>query len=259
MTEMSKGGNLPLTAPLVRATLFWSGGDDVPAVDGSALLLQADGRVASDADFVFYNQPEHESAAVKHAGSQQGPICYDVIDIDLVGLPSTVQRIALAASCDGGTFGQVPGLRLVLSDLSNGADLASFAMSADNETAFVTGEVYRRDGGWRFRAVGQGYASGLGGLATDFGIDVGGDDTQLDHVEPAAGAAEPVVPTVTLPPPSFTSPPVPLLASAPPLAPALAPEPWPAAAPETPLPPAAAPPPPDQPPPSPTAPDHRHW
>src|SRR4051794_27345240 len=116
MTQMSKGGNVPLTAALIRATLFWSGDGEVPGVDGSALLLQADGKVSSDADFVFYNQPVHLSGTVRHAGAQAGPQSYDVIDIDLAGLPATVQRIALAASCDGGTFGEVPDLRLVLSD-----------------------------------------------------------------------------------------------------------------------------------------------
>ena len=171
---MSKGGNLPVTAGLVRATLFWSGGDGVPDVDASALLLQANGKVGSDADFVFYNQPEHASGRVKHAGKQTGPTSYDVIDIDLTGLPADVERVALAASTDGGPFGQVPGLRLVISDLSAGGDIAQFPMTASDETAFVTGELYRRDGGWKFRAVGQGWTSGLAGLATDFGIDVGG-------------------------------------------------------------------------------------
>ncbi len=68
MTQMSKGGNLALTAPMVRAALFWTGGDGVPDVDASALLLGANGKVASDDDFVFYNQPTHPSGAVQHAG-----------------------------------------------------------------------------------------------------------------------------------------------------------------------------------------------
>lgn len=208
MTSMTKGGNLPVTAATVRVTLFWSGGDGVPDVDASALLLQDNGKVASDHDFVFYNQPEHPTGRVKHAGKQTGPASYDVIDLDLSGLPDTVTRIALAASADGGSFGQVPGLRLVLSDLASGADLASFAMTASEETAFVTGELYRREGGWKFRAVGQGYDSGLAGLAADFGIDVGGEtDLQPDgdasgpEVEPEPVAAAPV-----LPPPSFAAP-----------------------------------------------------
>ncbi len=172
---MSKGGNLPVTAGLVRATLFWSGGDGVPDVDASALLLQASGKVGSDADFVFYNQPEHASGRVKHAGKQTGPTqLRRHRHRPRPGCPPPSSGSHSAASTDGGAFGQVPGLRLVISDLSAGGDIAQFAMTASDETAFVTGELYRRDGGWKFRAVGQGWTSGLAGLAADFGIDVGG-------------------------------------------------------------------------------------
>jgi stress response protein SCP2 len=83
-----------------------------------------------------------------------------------------VERVVLAASADGGAFGQVPGLRLVLTDLTGGAVLAEFPIAAADETAMISGELYRRDGRWKFRAVGQGYANGLAGLATDFGITV---------------------------------------------------------------------------------------
>ena len=69
MTQMTKGGNIPVTAPLVRAALFWTGGDGVPDVDASALLL-GDGGMVSDADFVFYNQAAHASGAVRHEGKR---------------------------------------------------------------------------------------------------------------------------------------------------------------------------------------------
>ncbi|MGH8862106.1 MAG: TerD family protein [Jatrophihabitantaceae bacterium] len=204
MTEMTKGGNIPVTAGLVRARLFWSGGDGVPDVDASALLLRASGKVRSDADLVFSNHPDHESGRVKHAGKQTGPHSYDVIDIDLAGLPPDVERITLAASVDGSTFGKVPGLRLVVSSLPDGTELASFAMVALTETAFVTGELYRRADGWRFRAVGQGYDSGLAGLAADYGIDVeGGTD-----LEPAPAPPQPAVSAPVLPPPSFDPAPI---------------------------------------------------
>ena len=68
MTQMTKGANIALSAQLVRAVLFWSGGAGVPDVDGSALLLRADGKVASDDDMVFYNQPQHPSGAVQAGG-----------------------------------------------------------------------------------------------------------------------------------------------------------------------------------------------
>ncbi|NEC63239.1 VWA domain-containing protein [Streptomyces sp. SID9727] len=169
MTTLSKGANMPVAPSAVRAVLSWSAGPGVPGVDASALVLGADGRVRSDGDFVFYNQPRHPSGTVRHLGRGTGS---DTLEADLAALGPEVDRIALCASADGGTFGQVPGLHLRLLDAGSGAELARFDMAAGPETAFVCGELYRRAGGWKFRAVGQGYASGLAGLATDFGISV---------------------------------------------------------------------------------------
>ena len=203
MTQMSKGSNLPVGQSAVRATLQWSAGPGVPDVDASALLLQDNGKVASDADFVFYNQPQHASGSVRHAGKSLGPQAADAIDIDLDRAPAWVERIVLAASADGGTFGQVPALQLVLADAS-GAEIASFAMSAANEAAFVGGELYRRGGSWKFRAVGQGFDAGLAGLATEFGITV-------DDAPPAATPPPPppLPPPPPPPAPGFVPPPPP--------------------------------------------------
>jgi stress response protein SCP2 len=207
MTVLAKGANVPVDAAAVRSRLSWTGGPGVPDVDGSALLLRADGRVASDEDFVFYNQPRHPSGTVRHAGKAGTT---DTVEVDLAALPAEVERVLLAASADGGPFGRVPDLRLVLSDAATGAVLAEFAIAADAETALVGGELYRRAGRWKFRAVGQGYASGLAGLATDFGI----------------GVEEPARPPV-ITPPEFVPPPPP---------PGFVPPPFPG-----PLPPGAAP------------------
>lgn len=208
MTQMTKGSNLGVPATRVRATLLWSAGPAVPDVDASALLLNADGRVASDADFIFYNQPEHASGAVRHAGKTTGAQCRDIIEVDLAAVPDAVDRIVLAASSDRGSFGQVPGLVLVLSDLTTNVDLAAFPMTASAETAFVGGELYRRNGTWRFRAVGQGYSTGLAGLATDFGISV---DSEVDEVPPPAPAPAPPPAPVPAPPPApAPAPPAPL-------------------------------------------------
>lgn len=166
---MSKGSNIPVDAPAVRAVLSWSGGAGVPDVDASALLLSGAGAVRDDADFVFYNQPVHASGAVRHLGKQGSA---DAVQVELAHVEAAVERVVLAASTDGGTFGQVQDLRLQLFDAASGTRVADFAMSAGSETAFVGGELYRRGGGWKFRAIGQGYASGLAGLATDFGISV---------------------------------------------------------------------------------------
>ena len=203
MTQMSKGSNLPVTQRAVRATLQWSAGPGVPDVDASALLLQENGKVASDADFVFYNQPQHASGSVRHAGKSLGAQAADAIDIELDRVPASVDRIVLAASADGGTFGQVPALQLVLADAS-GAEIASFAMSAANEAAFVGGELYRRGGSWKFRAVGQGFDAGLAGLATEFGITV-------DDAPPAATPPPPppLPPPPPPPAPGFVPPPPP--------------------------------------------------
>ncbi|MGI5446856.1 VWA domain-containing protein [Streptomyces sp. CA-243310] len=202
MTSLSKGANLPVPASSVRAVLCWSAGPGVPDVDASALLLTGDGRVRSDGDFVFYNQPRHSSDAVRHLGKQPGA---DSLQVDLTALEPAIERVVLCASADGGSFGQVPALHLRLLDAVSGAELARFDMTADTETAYVSGELYRRAGAWKFRAVGQGYASGLAGLATDYGITV--DDA------PAPVAAQaPVLPS---PAPVFTPAPVPAPAPAP--------------------------------------------
>ncbi|MGW1348381.1 VWA domain-containing protein [Streptomyces sp. NPDC002409] len=205
MTILSKGANMPVEAAAVRAVLGWSTGSGVPDVDASALLLTRGGRVRSDDDFVFYNQPRHASGAVTHLGKQPGA---DTLEVRPGALGPDIERVALCASADGGTFGQVPGLHLRLLDAVSGAELARFEMAAGPETAMIGGELYRRDGGWKFRAVGQGYASGLAGLATDFGITV-------DEEPPAPAPASAPAPAPG-PVPAPPMPPVPAGAPVPP-------------------------------------------
>ncbi|MFD9358060.1 VWA domain-containing protein [Streptomyces sp. NPDC060031] len=182
MTSLNKGANLPIGATAVRAVLGWSAGPGVPDVDASALLLGGDGRVRSDADFVFYNQPRHASGAVSHHGKRPGA---DTIAVDLGAIEPGIERVVFGASADGGSFGQVPGLHLLLLDAVSGAELVRFDMAAGTETAYVSGELYRRAGAWKFRAVGQGYAHGLAGLATDYGISVNEDPAPTTSAVPA--------------------------------------------------------------------------
>ncbi|ONK12849.1 VWA domain-containing protein [Streptomyces sp. MP131-18] len=185
--SIGKGANVPVAAGAVRAVLSWAAGrPDAPDADASALLLTGEGKVRGDGDFVFYNQPEHASGAVRHVGKQPGA---DAVEVHLNALEPGIERVVLAASADGGTFGELPGLRLLLQDAASGAELAAFDMTADSETAFVSGELYRRNGQWKFRAVGQGYDSGLAGLATDFGISV-----EEEAPPPAPPAAAPPPP-----------------------------------------------------------------
>ncbi|KAB1988942.1 TerD family protein [Streptomyces triticiradicis] len=225
---MPKGSNVPVPTSALSVELGWRSGQGVPDVDASALLLVA-GKVRSDGDFVFYNQPAHSSGAVRHEGKRNdGGQVTDTLSVDLTRVEPAVETVVLAASADGGSFGRVPGLYIRVLDARGGTEVARFeSTDATVETAFVLGEFYRRQGAWKFRAVGQGYGSGLEGLATDYGITV--DEPQ--HAAPPAAAPRgpatlvqgpppPVAPPVTVPPP--VAPPVtmpPPMAPRPPAAP----------------------------------------
>ncbi len=201
---MLKGTNVPVSAQAVRVELGWRQGPGVPDVDASALLLVS-GKVRSDADFVFYNQPEHASGAVRHEGKKPaGDTVTDTLSVDLARVEPAIERVVLAASADGGIFGQVPGLYIRLTDAADGTEIARFdSQDATVETAFLLGELYRRQGAWKFRAVGQGYSTGLGGLATDFGISV--DEPQ--QAAPSAASAPAPAPPSAPAPPAFPPPP----------------------------------------------------
>lgn len=218
---MPKGSNVPVPAPAVRVELGWGSGPGAPDADASALLLGPSGKVRSDADFVFYNQPAHASGAVRHEGKQRTATgVTDVLAVDLARVEPEIETVVLAASADGGTFGQIPGLYVRVLDAASGAELARYdSTDATVETAFVLGELYRRQGAWKFRAVGQGYGSGLEGLATDYGIAV-------DEPQQAAAAAPPVAASVPAAPAAPAAPPAPPVTAA---APAAPPPPPPAA------------------------------
>ncbi|MGP4085853.1 TerD family protein [Streptomyces sp. KR55] len=208
---MPKGSNVPVPTTALRVELGWRSGPGVPDTDASALLL-AGGKVRSDADFVFYNQPQHTSGALRHEGKREaGGGVTDTLLVDLARVEPTIETVVVAASADGGAFGQVPGLYIEVKDAARGTVVARFdSEGATVETAFVLGEFYRRQGAWKFRAVGQGYSSGLEGLATDFGITV--DEPQ--HTAPTAPPATaptpaPSAPPVTVPAPPPAAPPAP--------------------------------------------------
>ncbi|MER5935731.1 TerD family protein [Streptomyces sp. NPDC001928] len=193
---MPKGSNAPVPTTALRVELGWGSGPGVPDADASALLLVG-GKVRSDADFVFYNQPEHSSGAVRHEGKRDaGGRVTDSLLVDLARVEPAIETVILAASSDGGSFGQVPDLYIEVKDAAQGTVIARFdSTGAGVETAFVLGEFYRRQGAWKFRAVGQGYGTGLAGLATDYGITV-------DEPQQAAPAAAPqAAPSMTPPPP----------------------------------------------------------
>ncbi|MES4881162.1 TerD domain-containing protein [Streptomyces sp. NBC_01723] len=199
---MSKGSNTPVPTTALRVELGWRSGPSVPDADASALLLVG-GKVRSDADFVFYNQPAHSSGAVRHEGKRDaGGRVTDSLHVDLARVEPAIETVILAASSDGGPFGRVPDLYVEVRDAARNTVVARFDNpGATVETAFVLGEFYRRQGAWKFRAVGQGYDSGLEGLATDYGISV--DEPQQ------APAPVPPAPAVTPPPPPSAAPPAP--------------------------------------------------
>ncbi|MFB7663934.1 TerD family protein [Kitasatospora sp. NPDC056138] len=257
---MAKGANISLSAAAVRAVLCWSTGPGTPDVDASALLLGSDGKVRSDADFVFYNQPGHPTGTVRHRPKQQTPdggAIRDTVEVDLARLPAEVDRVLLAGSAEGGAFPAVRELRMVLHDAATGdpgTPIAEFVMTDTGDvTALVAAELYRRNGAWKFRAIGQGYAAGLGALATEYGVAVEDDQDASQDSSPAAPPAQPAQPAPSVPeaaaaatrsdprdePGTYTLAPAAPMASAPPM---------PATAPQQPLMPPTAPPPPPLPP-----------
>ncbi|MEV6841218.1 TerD family protein [Streptomyces sp. NPDC051133] len=196
---MLKGSNVPLEATTVRAVLRWTPGQGVPDVDASALLLGPDGRVRSDEDFVFYNQPRHPSGKVWRLGKKRiAEGLTDTIQSDLSGVEAEVGRILLVASADGVSFDRVPGLGIVLYDAAaaEAEPLARFDIKPETgaETAMICGELYRRGEGWKFRALGEGYSNGLKGLATDFGISVDESEAEEGPFLPEPGPAQPLPP-----------------------------------------------------------------
>lgn len=180
---MVKGANVELAALGADTdSLVVSLGWNSPAGDGDAdvsvLFLARNGKVRDNTDFYFYNNPASDDGSVQLLGqTPTGTGIEDRIQLDLTAVPADVDRVVIAASRhERAAFGQLDDLRLVLADPA-GEHLLGFAIAdADTESAFVFGEVYRRNDVWKFRAIGQGYDSGLAGLATDFGVEID-DDT----------------------------------------------------------------------------------
>ncbi|KOU31140.1 stress response protein, TerZ- and CABP1 [Streptomyces sp. WM6373] len=190
MQEISKGANVSLTAlsedaGSVVVSLSWTSASGAGDADVSVLLLDANGKVRSDNDFYFYNNPAAADGSVQLLGktpTDNGD--EDRISVDLSAVPEDVVRIVVAASQYGGArFGDLDDLRMTVADRSGDALVGFSVEGAGAETAFIFGELYRRGEEWKFRAVGQGYETGLAGLATDFGIDVDADE---EADEPAA-------------------------------------------------------------------------
>ncbi|MFJ3159580.1 TerD family protein [Streptomyces kanasensis] len=207
---MTPGSNIPLSAARVAV--------DVTApvrLDVSGLLLTAHGKVRSDDDFIFYNQPSGPGVTYRSGGGTAP----DAITVDTAAVPADIDRIVVTASPDaaGRTFeGTEP--TATIRDAATGAVLATFTPPRlGSETALVVVEVYRRGDAWKARAVGQGYANGLAGIATDFGVTVEESPAApAPSPTPQATPAAPPAPAPVAPPVAAAAPPAP---PAPPAAP----------------------------------------
>ena len=190
--SLSKGGNVSLTkqagpAGLTNAVvgLGWdvrtTTGTDFD-LDASAILVKADGKVLSDQHFIFFNNLKSPEGAVEHTGDNttgEGEGDDEQIKLTLPAMPAEADKVVFAVSIyDAETrsqnFGQVRNAFIRVVNGDNNEELARYDLSEDasTETAMVFGEVYRSGAEWKFRAVGQGYASGLRGIASDFGVGV---------------------------------------------------------------------------------------
>ncbi|MEU6623824.1 TerD family protein [Streptomyces litmocidini] len=182
-------------------------------VDAMALLLGETGKVRGDADVVFHGAPAHPSGAVRLTeatpGSAQPGTAW--LEVGLTAVEEQITRVLVVGSTERGAMRDAAGLS-VEAFAPDGTSVARYDVTdAAGETAMVLAELYRRAGGWKFRAVGQGWVSGLAGLATDHGVDVadgGGDGAPPGGGVPAQ-AVTPPAPVPGFAPPPAAAPPVP--------------------------------------------------
>lgn len=188
---LTKGSNLSLTKSdpgltKVHIGLGWdprTTTGDAFDLDASAILLGADGKVRSSEDFIFYNQRSTKDGAVVHNGdnrSGDGDGDDEAIAVDLFTLAADVSRIVFVVSIDQAdtrrqNFGQVRAAYCRVVNQETDSEIVRYDLSEDAapETCMIFSELYRHNGEWKFKAIGQGYATGLIGVATDFGLHLG--------------------------------------------------------------------------------------
>ena len=188
--SLSKGGNVSLTkeAPGLTAVAVGLGWDARSTtgtdfdLDASAIALGANKKVLSDQHFIFFNNLRSPDGSIEHTGDNltgEGEGDDEVINVDLAGVPPEVDSIVFPVSiydadARSQSFGQVRNAYIRVVNRTGGAEIARYDLSEDasTETAMVFGELYRNGAEWTFRAVGQGYASGLAGIARDYGVNV---------------------------------------------------------------------------------------
>ena len=188
--SLQKGGNVNLSkeAPGMKKMTLGLGWDTRATdgaefdLDASAFMLNAAGKVRSDADFIFYNQPKSVEGAVQHSGDNRtgaGDGDDESIIVDLSLVPADVEKIAVCVTIHAAeerrqNFGMVSSAYIRCIDAGSNAEVAKYDLSEDAsvETAMIFGEIYRNNGDWKFKAICQGFQGGLGPLAKNFGVSV---------------------------------------------------------------------------------------
>jgi tellurium resistance protein TerD len=188
--SLTKGGNVSLTKEAPGLTnvivgLGWDVRSTTGAdfdLDASAIIVGADGKVLSDKHFIFFNNLVSPDGTVEHTGDNltgEGEGDDEQVKVNLAGMATDVDKLVFTVSiydadARSQSFGQVRNAFIRVVNAADNKEIARYDLSEDasTETAMVFGEVYRNGADWKFRAVGQGYASGLGGIARDFGVNV---------------------------------------------------------------------------------------
>lgn len=188
--SLSKGGNVSLTKSAPGLTNIVIGlGWDARSTDGAAFdldasgfMLTAEGKVRSDADFIFFNQATSADGSVKHLGDNTtgaGDGDDEQMTVDLAKVPADVDKIAIGVTIHEAetrkqSFGMVSQAFVRVLNAADNSEIVRYDLSEDFsiETALVFGEVYRNSGEWKFRAVGQGFQGGLGAMAKSYGVNV---------------------------------------------------------------------------------------
>ncbi|MDS4068762.1 MAG: TerD family protein [Candidatus Competibacter sp.] len=205
--DLQPGQNFSITkhspAPTsVEILLGWEPANTPLTLDSSAFALAAQGKVRGDDDFVFYNQPALPGGGIQRAGDGRA------FTVTFARLPAAIERIVIALTIDQGqrrgqSFGQLSQVRAEIRDAQSKLPLATFPLATKMmaETALIVGELYQRNGEWKFRAVGQGFVGGLGPLARQYGVDVGDDPDVAAPPAPPAAPPRPAAPAAAPPAP----------------------------------------------------------
>ena len=188
--SLTKGANVSLSKTAPTMTKMNLGlGWDIRATDGAAfdldaiaLIQNSTGKVRSDSDFIFFNNKTSSCGGVIHNGDNltgAGDDDDEVVTVDLTKLPADIEKIDLCVVIYDGesrkqTFGQVSNAFIRVVDAANSTEVARYDLSEDGstESALIFGQLYRNNGEWKFKAVGQGFAGGLAAIAKHYGVNI---------------------------------------------------------------------------------------